>query len=146
MYVQIRYQLDDNWAYPLFSEIVSFVIISVIACLGFKDMVWFGLCHFLVTAHVILFKAVPVPGGNISLLWINRSCESLLQVEWQLDLSSQQNIFNLDHGMQVDIIWCWKLNRHDVFLRLGWCMCCALVTKVFVLHILTIDIHQWVSI
>ena len=25
MYVKIRYQLDDKWAYTLFSEILSFV-------------------------------------------------------------------------------------------------------------------------
>ena len=54
--------------HPLFSEILSFVI-SVIARLGFKDRVWFGLCQFLVTAHVIF---VPVPGDNISLPLINR--------------------------------------------------------------------------
>ena len=38
----------------------------------------------------------------------------------------------------------FQLNRHGFFLRLGWyLLCCALVTKLFVLQILTIDIHQW---
>ena len=138
-------QLDDKWAYPLFSEILSFVI-SVIASLGLKDRVWFGLCHFLVTAHVIFVQSSSSTWGNISLPLYEstESCESLLQVEWQPDLSSQQNIFSLDYGLQVDIMWCWKLNRHGVFLSLGWYLLCfALVTKVFVLQILTIDIHQW---
>ena len=39
-----------------FSAILSFVI-SVIASIGFKDRVWFGLCHFLVTAHVIFVQS-----------------------------------------------------------------------------------------
>ena len=53
-----------------------------------------------------LFKAVPVPGGNIPLplYELTESCGSLLQVEWQPDLSPQQNIFSLDYGMQVDIM------------------------------------------
>ena len=93
-----------------------------------------------------MLKVVAVPWGNISLPLYEstESCESLLQVEWKPDLSSQQNIFSLDYGMEVDIMWCWKLNRHGVFLRLGWyLLCCALVTKVFVLQIFMIDIHQW---
>ena len=32
-------------------------VISVIARLGFKDRVWFGLCHFLVTANVIFAQS-----------------------------------------------------------------------------------------
>ena len=41
---------------------------------------------------LFLFKAVPVPGGNISLPLYEstESCESLLKVEWQPDLSPQQ--------------------------------------------------------
>ena len=67
-------------------------------------MVWFELCHFLVTAHVIFFKVVPVPGKvSLPLYESTESCESLLQVEWQPDLSPQQNIFSLDYVMQVDI-------------------------------------------
>ena len=48
------------------SEILSFVI-SGIAHLGLKDRVWFVLCHFLSLLMLFLFKAVPVPGDNISL-------------------------------------------------------------------------------
>ena len=156
-----------------------------------------------------LFKAVPVPGSNISLPLYEstESCETPLPVEWQPDLSWHQNIFSLDYGMQVEryfmsilllqsswwgrqswllclfclpgVSWwlsgsssqcqgvvcglwmwyfliiltifdtmsCWKLNRHGVFLRLGWYLLCyALVTKVFDSKILTIDIHHWGSI
>ena len=39
---------------------VSFVI-SVIASLGFKGRVWFGLCHFLVSAHVIFVQSSRQP-------------------------------------------------------------------------------------
>ena len=55
---------------------------------------------------LFLLKVVPVPGDKISLLLYEstESCESLLQVEWQPDLSTQQNIFSLDYGMQVDIM------------------------------------------
>ena len=47
---------------------------------------------------LFLFKVVPVPGDKISLPLYEstESCESLLQVEWQPDLSPQQNIFSLD--------------------------------------------------
>ena len=84
---------------------MSFVV-SVIAGLGFKDRVWFGLRHFLVTAHVIFVQSSTSTGGNISrpLYESKESCESVLQVEWRPDLSSQQNIFSLDYGMQVDIM------------------------------------------
>ena len=55
---------------------------------------------------LFLFKVVLVPGYKISLPLFEstESCESLLQVEWQPDLSPQQNIFSLDYGMQVDIM------------------------------------------
>ena len=55
---------------------------------------------------LFLFKVVPVPADNISLPLYEstESCESLLQVEWQPDLSPQQNICSLDYGMQVDIM------------------------------------------
>ena len=55
---------------------------------------------------LFLFKVVPLPGNKVSLpLYESKqSCESLLQVEWQPDLSLQQNIFGLDYGMQVDIM------------------------------------------
>ena len=42
---------------------------------------------------LLLFKVVPVPGDKISLpLYGSTESESLLQVEWQPDLSQQQNI------------------------------------------------------
>ena len=55
---------------------------------------------------LFLFKLVPVPGDKVSLSLYEstESCESLLQVEWQPDLSPQQNIFSLDYGIQVDIM------------------------------------------
>ena len=55
---------------------------------------------------LFLFKVVPVPGDKLSLPLYEstESCESLLQVEWQPDISPKQNIFSLDYGMQVDII------------------------------------------
>ena len=55
---------------------------------------------------LFLFKVVPVPGDKLSLPLYEstESCESLLRVEWQSDLSPQQIIFSLDYGMQVDII------------------------------------------
>ena len=74
---------------PTFSETLSFVI-SFIASLGFKDRVWFGLCQFLVTAHVIFVQSSIRTWGQYftSLYESIESCESLLQVEWQPDLSS----------------------------------------------------------
>ena len=68
---------------------------SVIAHLGFKDRVWFGLCQFLVTAHVIFVQSSTWGQYSLPLYESTESCESLLQVEWQPDLSSQQNIFSL---------------------------------------------------
>ena len=55
---------------------------------------------------LFLFKVVQVPGDKVSLPLYEstESCESLLQVEWQPDLSPQQNIFRLDYGMQVYIM------------------------------------------
>ena len=55
---------------------------------------------------LFLFKAVPVPGNKnyLPLYESTESCESLLQVEWQTNLSSQQNVYSLDYGMQVDIM------------------------------------------
>ena len=46
---------------------------------------------------LFLFKVVPVPGDKISLPLYEstESCEILLQVEWQPDLSQKQNIFSL---------------------------------------------------
>ena len=46
---------------------------------------------------LFLFKVVPVPGDKISLPLYEstESCEILLQVEWQPDLSPKQNIFSL---------------------------------------------------
>ena len=78
---------------------------SVIASLGFKDRVWFDLCHFLVTAHVIFVQSSSSTWGQCFILYEStESCESLLQVKWQADLSSQQNIFSLDYGLLVDIM------------------------------------------
>ena len=55
-----------------FSEILSFVL-SVIARLGFKDRVWFGLSHFLVTAHVIFVQSSTSTWGQyFSPIWIYR--------------------------------------------------------------------------
>ena len=61
---------------------------------------------------LFLFKVVPLPGDKeskgakkiLALYESTESCETLLQVEWQPDLSPQQNIFSLDNGMQVDIL------------------------------------------
>ena len=55
---------------------------------------------------LFLFKVVPVPGDKISLPLYEsiKSCKSLLQVEWQSDLTPKQNIFSLDNGMEVDIM------------------------------------------
>ena len=80
--------------------------ISLLHVWVLRTGVWFELCHFLVTAHVILVKVVPVPGYTISILLYEsiESCEALLKVEWQPDLSTQQTIFSLDYGMQVDIM------------------------------------------
>ena len=68
----------------------------------------FGLtcATFWLLLMCFLFKAVAVPGGNslLPLYESTESCESLLQVEWQPDLSSQQNIFSLDYGLHVDIM------------------------------------------
>ena len=58
-------------------------------------MTGFGLCHFLVTAHAIFVQSsTGIPGDKISLPLYEstESCESLLQVEWQPELSPQQNI------------------------------------------------------
>ena len=65
-----------------------------------------------------LFKAVAVPGGNISppLYESTESCESLLQVERQPDLSSQQNIFSHDYGLQVDIMLMLKAKQASCLL------------------------------
>ena len=62
--------------------------------------------QILVTAHVIFVQSSSSTLGQYftSLYESTESCESLLQVEWQPDLSSQQNIFSLDYGMQVDIM------------------------------------------
>ena len=38
-------------------SLLFIIVISVIARLGFKDRVWFGLCNFLVTVHVILVQS-----------------------------------------------------------------------------------------
>ena len=55
----------------------------------FMDRVWFGLCHFQVIAHVIFFHAVAEPQDNITpaLYKSTKSCESLLQAEWQQIIS-----------------------------------------------------------
>ena len=55
-----------------FREILSFVI-SGIAHLGFKDRVWFVLCHFLVTAHAIFVQSSTSAWGLYftSPIWIN---------------------------------------------------------------------------
>ena len=43
--------------FPDHTHFLFVIVISVIARLGFKDRVWFGLCNFLVTVHVILVKS-----------------------------------------------------------------------------------------
>ena len=62
-----------------------------------------------------MFKAVAVPWGNITLPLYEstESCESLLQVEWQPDLSSQQNIFSLDYGMHSVPQWPSDISGND---------------------------------
>ena len=111
----------------------------------FKDRVWFGLCHFLVIAHVIFFHAVPVPGDNITppLYKSTKSFESLLQAEWQQIISWS---FHTAKYFQpwYDISWHHVMlkvkNRHGVYWRLDcYLLCCALVTKVFVKQILMVD-------
>ena len=63
---------------------------------------------------LFLFQAVPLPGDNISLplyksTEIVNHCYSLNSNIWYTDLSPQQKIFSIYYGMQVDIMWCWKL-------------------------------------
>ena len=41
---------------PDHTHFLFIIVISVIARLGFKDRVWFGLCNFLVTVHVFCSK------------------------------------------------------------------------------------------
>ena len=69
---------------------------------------------------LFLFKAVPVPGDKASLPLYEstESCESLLQVEWQPDLSTQQNISAL-------IMVC-KLTSRDVESKIGMVPSCVL--------------------
>ena len=67
-------------------------------------MVWFGLCDFLITAHVIIVQRSTCDKIPLPIYESTESCESLLQVEWQPDIFPQQNIFSLDYGMQVDIM------------------------------------------
>ena len=43
--------------FPDHTHFLSIIVISVIACLGFKYIVWFGLCNFLVTVHVIFVQS-----------------------------------------------------------------------------------------
>ena len=68
----------------------------------------FGLCCATYWSLLMLFlpKAVPVPGDKIPLPLYEStvSCGSLLQVEWQPDLSPQQTIFSHDYCRQVDIM------------------------------------------
>ena len=61
---------------------------------------------FLVTAHMIFVQSSTSTWWQYltSLYESTESCESQLQVEWQPDLSSHQNIFSIDCGMQVDIM------------------------------------------
>ena len=93
-----------------------------------------------------LFKAVPVPGAIFHFPYMNQ--QKVVNHCYRLNgipIFSHSKIFQpWLWYMQVDIMWCWKLNKHGVLLRLGWyLLCCALVTKVFVLQIFMIDIHQW---
>ena len=43
--------------FPDHTHFLFIIVISVVARLGFKDRVWFGLCNFLVTVHVILVQS-----------------------------------------------------------------------------------------
>ena len=43
--------------FPDHTHFLLFIVISVIARLGFKDRVWFGLCNFLVTVRVIFVQS-----------------------------------------------------------------------------------------
>ena len=78
--------------------------------------------------HVILFKAEPVPGGNISrhLYESTESCESLLQVEWQPDISPQQNIFFPHSKIFSALIMVCKLKSCDVEIYTGMVSSCIL--------------------
>ena len=43
--------------FPDHTHFLFIIVISVIARLGFKDRIWFGLCNFLVTFHVIFVQS-----------------------------------------------------------------------------------------
>ena len=43
--------------FPDHTHFLFIIVISVIARLGFKDWVWFGLCNFLFTVHVIFVQS-----------------------------------------------------------------------------------------
>ena len=55
--------------FPDHTHFLFIIVISVIARLGFKDRVWFGLCNFLVTVHVIFVQS------SISMVWKLTSCD-----------------------------------------------------------------------
>ena len=92
----------------VFSDHTNYLLLlyQFIARLGFKDRICLSCATSWSLLMKFVFKAVPVPGDKISLPLYESTekCESLLQVEWQTDLSPQQNIFSLDYGMQVDIM------------------------------------------
>ena len=112
----MRYQLDDKWAYSLFSEILSFVI-SVIASLGFKDRVWFGLCHFLVTARVIFVQSSSSTRGQYftSPIWINRKL-------W-ITVTGWMATWSLLTAKYFQP-WLWFASWHHVMLKAkqAWCL------------------------
>ena len=43
--------------FPVHTHFLFVIVISVMTRLGFKDKVWFGLCNFLVTVHVIFVQS-----------------------------------------------------------------------------------------
>ena len=43
--------------FPDHTHFLFVIVISFMARLGFRDKVWFGLCNFLVTVHVIFVQS-----------------------------------------------------------------------------------------
>ena len=66
MYVLIRYHLDDKWAYPLFSEILSFFY-QLLHVWVLRTGFGLGCATSWSLLMLFLFKAVPVLGDKILL-------------------------------------------------------------------------------
>ena len=130
-------------------SVKSWVLQSVIASLGFKDRVWFGLCHFLVTAQVIVVQSSSSTWGQYftSPIWINRKLW-ITVTGWMATWS-----FLTAKYFQP---WLWFASWHHVMLKAkhAWCLLASrLLSFVFFLADQSIcftefeiDIHQWGSI